>query len=147
MSSNYWKFFNVERKTIKNLNTWTVPFWQIPKFSKVRWSLELWLVFILQISEIIKNWSVSLTTNISRESMYCDISGKSFILLSTCSCKHHCMCTVRSWAHDNLQVLPQWEVSVRTSMHVWLQNWAQPMCLESLIHLQGSHLCTFSHMR
>jgi len=77
------KFFMFKRRLIKNLNTWNVnSHFRISKFTEGKWRLELCLVFILWISGFIKNWSLLLTTNISREHMYCELSGKIFSFLN-----------------------------------------------------------------
>ena len=74
------KCVNVERKSFKNRNTWTVnSLLIVSKFAEGKWRLERCLEFILWIYEFIKNWSLLLTTHINRESMYCDIRGKFYI--------------------------------------------------------------------
>ena len=41
-----------------------------------KWKLEVCLVFMLCISEFVKYCSLLLDTNVSRESIYCEINGK-----------------------------------------------------------------------
>jgi hypothetical protein len=43
-----------------------------------KWRLGVCLVFMSCISEFEKYCSLLLDTNVSRESMYCDINGKMF---------------------------------------------------------------------
>jgi hypothetical protein len=47
-----------------------------------KWRLEVCLVLMLCISECVKYCSLLLDTNVSRESIYCDINGKMFHFLN-----------------------------------------------------------------
>jgi hypothetical protein len=58
------------------------------KCALVKGRLEVCLVFMLFISEFAKYYSLLFDTNVSKESKYCDISGKIFNSLNKFLCYH-----------------------------------------------------------
>ena len=53
------------------------------KYALGKCRLEVCLVFILCISEFLNYSSLLFETNVSKESIYCDINGKMFNFLNT----------------------------------------------------------------